>query len=48
MTIRIVDGVITWKFYRKAYRKARWRKAGQRQIEIMQKYHGAKDILIVF
>ena len=31
------DGSVAWHFHRKSYRKARWRKAGQRQVNDIQK-----------
>lgn len=38
MTIIIhPDGRIEWHFYKKAYRKSRWRKVGQRLINGMLK-----------
>ncbi len=39
-------GNVQWNFYRKAYKKARWRKAGKRQLDFMLK-HGYKRGLIV-
>ena len=39
MTIEIdVHGNVTWNFYRKSYKKSRWRKVGQRQLNYMQKH----------
>ena len=31
------DGSVAWHFYRKSYRKARWRRAGQRRVNDIQK-----------
>jgi len=31
------NGNSLWKFYRKSYRKARWRKSGQRKLDYMLK-----------
>lgn len=47
MIITIVDGVVTWRFYRKAYRKARWRRLGQRQLNITLKYYPNYDGIII-
>ena len=49
MTIHIdLEGNIIWNFYRKAYRKARWRRIGTRCIQYMQKHYPGSDTLIVF
>ena len=43
MTITVhQDGQNEWHFYRKSYRKARWRKVGQRMVDAMlrDRYHG--------
>lgn len=48
MTIIIRDdGVIKWKFYKKSYRKARWRKLGQRLLNDFLKQPGAKGLIFV-
>ena len=52
MTFNVaVDGSAEWHFYRKAYRKARWRRLGQRclnDFHRFQKEHpGAHGLIIV-
>ena len=52
MTIEISkDGKIKWSFYRKHYKKARWRRAGQRELnwflKFMEENPGAYGIIIV-
>ena len=42
-----IDGAIEWEFYRKSYKKARWRKAAQRQIETMRELYPDSVKLIV-
>ena len=39
------DGTIKWYFHRKAYKKARWRKLGQRLINYFQKTPGAYGLI---
>ena len=38
---------IEWNFYRKGYRKARWRRLGQRLLNRMQEEFPGYDTLIV-
>lgn len=40
------DGQIEWHFWRKSYRKARWRKLGQRMLDDYIK-HGLQGLIIV-
>lgn len=40
-------GNIIWKFYRKSYKKARWRKSGQRVLNNFLKDYPAKGIICV-
>ena len=51
MTIQVFpNGLIEWRFYRKAYRKARWRKLGSRCLKDMLKTMeeiGSKGGLII-
>lgn len=47
MTITFDErGNVQWNFYRKAYKKSRWRKCGQRQLDYMLK-SGYKSGLIL-
>ena len=48
MTIDIAkDGTVKWIFYRKSYRKARWRRLGQRLLNDFQKTPGAYGLILV-
>lgn len=48
MIIKVEDwGEVKWIFYRKSYKKARWRKLGQRLLDDFQKMPGAKGIIFV-
>lgn len=40
-------GKIIWKIYRKSYKKARWRKLGQRMLNDFQRQYAAKGIIYV-
>ena len=48
MTIDIDrEGNVSWHFYRKSYKKARWRRAGQRQVNcILEEYSGHSSLII--
>lgn len=47
MTIEFDEhGNVQWNFYRKAYRKSRWRKLGQRLLDSMLK-EGYKNGMII-
>lgn len=37
------DGLVKWIFYRKTFRKARWRKAGKRQLAAFMKHKEERD-----
>jgi len=51
MVIKVKNGEVTWRFYRNAYRKARWRRAGTRylkeMLELMKEY-GTTSGMIIF
>ena len=48
MTILIdKEGKVTWNFYRKSYRKARWRKLGKRELDNIKKYYPGYAGLII-
>ena len=48
MTVDIEkDGTIVWKFYRKAYKKARFRRHAQRQIDWLTRDYPGHSILII-
>ena len=52
MVIHIrLDGSVEWHIYRKAYKKARWRKVGNRALKVFMehraKYPGAHGLVIV-
>ena len=48
MTIKVYDwGEVEWFYSRKSYRKARWKKAGQRLLNDFLKQSGAKGIIYV-
>lgn len=32
------DGSVKWHFFRKSYRKARWKREGDRQLQYFQKH----------
>lgn len=40
-------GNVTWNFYRKAYRKARWRRIGARDLKRFKKYYPESSGLIM-
>ena len=41
-------GNVTWRFYRKAYKKARWRRLGQRSLNyVLKNYPGYSGLIIV-
>ena len=42
-----LDGTVKWRFDRKSYRKARWRKLGQRMIDDILKEPGAYGMIYV-
>ena len=44
--IVLKDGRTKWYFLRKSYRKARWRKLGQRMIDYYIK-HGSYGLIVV-
>lgn len=41
------DGTVKWRFYRKAYKKARWRRLGARLLADFQKDAGASGLIFV-
>ena len=41
------NGNVQWNFYRKAYKKARYRKAGKRQLDFLLKQGCNKGLIIV-
>ena len=41
------DGTVKWNFYRKAYRKARWRRLGRRLLNDFRKTPGAYGLILV-
>ena len=49
MTIEFdINGNTVWHFYRKAYRKARWRKVGQRLLDYeLKNFPGYSGLIIV-
>lgn len=48
MVIKVYDnGEAKWFFYRKSYRKARWRKLGQRLLNDFKKEYSTKGLIIV-
>ena len=48
MTIEVAkDGTVKWIFYRKSYRKARWRKLGQRLLDDFRKTPDAYGLIFV-
>lgn len=48
MTIDIAkDGTVKWIFHRKSYRKARWRRLGQRLLNDFRKTPGAYGLILV-
>lgn len=48
MLIKVAnDGTVKWIFRRKSYRKARWRKLGQRFLNDFQKTPGAYGLILV-
>ncbi len=42
------DGTATWTFSRKSYRKARWRRAGQRMVDDVKKNYPGFVSYIIF
>ena len=45
MVIEITtDGIIRWHIYRKAYKKARWRRAGQRELNCFLRFKEQKPL----
>ncbi len=48
MVIKIAeDGTVTWKFYKKSYKKARWKRLGARLLVDFQKEAGAHGLIFV-
>lgn len=49
MTIKVdAYGNAVWVFYRKSYRKARWRRVGQRLLdEVQRRYPGYSGLIVV-
>ena len=49
MTIKVdAYGNAVWVFYRKSYRKARWRRVGQRLLDEVQRcYPGYSGLIVV-
>ena len=41
------DGIVKWFFYKKSYKKARWRKFGQRFLDDFRKTPGAYGLIFV-
>jgi len=41
------DGTVRWVFRRKSYRKARWRKLGQRLLDDFKKTPGVSGMIFV-
>lgn len=41
------DGTVKWIFHRKSYRKARWRRLGQRLLNDFQKTPGAYGLILI-
>lgn len=41
------DGTVKWIFYRKSYRKARWRRLGQRMLNDFYKIPGTHGLIFV-